>query len=148
MDSILYNLFCPPSYLSKLLHVATLSHTLRSSSDSRILKIQEYKRKRHGYRSFSDFGPYMWNFVLLDLIHCSTLSSFKATAKTFLTSQDFCPTRTSIQFLTFLCVCACVRCVRACVRACVCVCVCVCVCERELMCVCVRARAREQSGSH
>ena len=34
-----------PAYLSKLLHVYTPSRTLRSSSDTRMLKIQQYKRR-------------------------------------------------------------------------------------------------------
>ena len=34
-----------PAYLSELLHVYTPSRALRSSSDTRILKIQQYKRK-------------------------------------------------------------------------------------------------------
>ena len=34
-----------PTYLSELLHIYTPSRTLRSSSDSRMLKIQQYKRK-------------------------------------------------------------------------------------------------------
>ena len=37
-----------PAYLSELLHVYTLSRTLRSSSDTRMLEIQQYKRKTHG----------------------------------------------------------------------------------------------------
>ena len=36
-----------PAYLSDLLHVYTPSRTLRSSSDTRMLKIQQYKRKTH-----------------------------------------------------------------------------------------------------
>ena len=47
-----------PSYLSKLLHVYTPSRTLRSSSDTRMLEIQQYKRKTHGFRTFSCFGPH------------------------------------------------------------------------------------------
>ena len=46
-----------PAYLSELLHVYTPSRTLRSSSDTRMLKIQQYKRKTHGFRTFSCFGP-------------------------------------------------------------------------------------------
>ena len=36
-----------PAYLSELLHVYTPSRTLRSSSGTRMLKIQQYKRKTH-----------------------------------------------------------------------------------------------------
>ena len=67
------------------------SRTLRSSSDTRILKIQQYKRKTHGFRTFSCFGPHIWNSLPQDLRHCTTLSSFKAKLKTFLFSQYFRP---------------------------------------------------------
>ena len=77
-----------PAYLAELLHVYTLSHT---SSDICILKIQQYKRKTHGFRAFFCFGPHIWNSLPQDLKHCSTLSSFKAKLKTFLISQYFHP---------------------------------------------------------
>ena len=80
-----------PPYLSELLHVYTPSRTLRSSSDTRMLEIQQYKRKTHGFRTFSCFGPHIWNSLPQDLIYCSSLSSFKAKLKTFLFSQYFHP---------------------------------------------------------
>ena len=80
-----------PAYLSELLHVYTPSRTLCSSSDTRMLEIQQYKRKTHGFRTFSCFGPHIWNSLPQDLRHCSTLSSFKAKLKTFLFSQYFHP---------------------------------------------------------
>ena len=46
-----------PACLSE--QVYTPSRTLRSSSDTRILKIQQYKRKTHGFRTFSCFGPHI-----------------------------------------------------------------------------------------
>ena len=76
-------------YLSELLLVYTPSCTLRSSSDTRMLKIQQYKCKSHGFRAFSCFEPHIWNSLPQDLRHCSTLSSFKANLKTFLSSQYF-----------------------------------------------------------
>ena len=45
-----------PAYLSELLHVYTLSRTLRSSSDTHMLKIQQYNA---GFMAFSCFGPYI-----------------------------------------------------------------------------------------
>ena len=59
------------SYLSELLHVYTPPRTLRSYSDSRILKkpTVAYKRKTHGFRSFSYFGPHTWNSLPQDLRH-------------------------------------------------------------------------------
>ena len=80
-----------PAYLSELLHVYTPSRTLRSSSDTRMLEIQQYKRKTRGFQTFSCFGPHIWNSLPQDLRHCSTLSSFKAKLKTFLFSQYFHP---------------------------------------------------------
>ena len=62
-----------------------------SSSDTRMLEIQQYKRRTHGFCTFSCFGPHIWNSLLRDLTHCSTLSSFKAKLKTFLFSQYFRP---------------------------------------------------------
>ena len=55
------------------------------------MKIQQYKRKTHGFRTFSCFGPHIWNSLPQDLRHCSTLSYFKAKLKTFLFSQYFHP---------------------------------------------------------
>ena len=48
-----------PARLSELLHFYTPSRTLRSSSDTRMLKIKQYKRKNHGFRTFSCFGPHV-----------------------------------------------------------------------------------------
>ena len=50
-----------PAYLSELLHVYT--RTLRSSSDTRMLEIQQYKRKSHGFRTFSCFEPHHLEFT-------------------------------------------------------------------------------------
>ena len=80
-----------PAYLSELLHVYTLSRTLRSSSDIHMLEIEQYKRKTHGFRTFSCFGPHIWNSLPQGLRHCSTLSSCKAKLKTYLFSQNFHP---------------------------------------------------------
>ena len=57
-----------PAYLSELLHVYTPSGALRSSSDTRMLKIQQYKRRSHGFRTFSCFGPRIWNSLPQDFI--------------------------------------------------------------------------------
>ena len=73
-----------PAYLSELLHVYTPSRALRFSSDTRMLKIPQDKRKTHGFRTFSCIGLHIWNLLPQDLRHCSTLSSFKANLKTFL----------------------------------------------------------------
>ena len=80
-----------PDYLSELLHVYIQFHTLYSSSDTHMLKIQQYKRKTCGFHTFSCFGPCIWNSLPQDRRHCSTLSSFNAKLKTFLFLQYFLP---------------------------------------------------------
>ena len=62
-----------PAYLSELLHVYTPSRTLRSSFDTCMVEIQQYKRKTHGFRTFSCFGPHIWNSLPQNIRHCSTL---------------------------------------------------------------------------
>ena len=113
-----------PAYLSELLHVYTQSRTLRSSSDTRMLKIQQYKCKTHGFCTFSCFGPHIWNSLPQDLRHCSILSFFKAKLKNL--PLLFLPQLIPIPSFCYS-HCVCVR-ACACVRACVFVCVCVCVC--------------------
>ena len=89
--------------------------TLHSSSDTCMLKIQQYKRKTRGFCSFSCFGPRIWNSLPQDLRHCSTLSSFKARLKTFLFSQYFrsnyyqYPVSATVIVCVCVCVCMCVR---------------------------------------
>ena len=81
-----------PAYLSELLHVCIPSCTPRSSSDIHMLKIEQYKRKSRGFRTFSYFEPNIWNSLPQDVRYCSTLSFvFKAKLKTFLFSQYFRP---------------------------------------------------------
>ena len=50
-----------PSYLSELLHLYSPSRSLHSSSDTRMLKLQRFNRKTHGFRTFSHFGPHIGN---------------------------------------------------------------------------------------
>ena len=75
-----------------------------------MLKIQHYKHKTPGFRTFSCFGHHIWNSLPQDLSRCSTMSSFKAKLKT-----SFCP-NISNQFLLVI-VCVCVR-----MHVCACVC--------------------------
>ena len=70
--------------------VNQLSHTdydRRSSSDTHMLEIQQYKCKTHGFHTFSCSGPHIWNSLTQDLRYCSTLSSFKAKLKIILFSK-------------------------------------------------------------
>ena len=58
--------------------VCTPSRTLRFSSDTHMLKIQQYKRKTQSFRIFSCFRPHIWNSLPKDLRHCSAPSSLKS----------------------------------------------------------------------
>ena len=78
-----------PSYLSELLHLYSPSRSLRSSSDTRMLKLQRFNRKTHGFRTFSHFGPHIWNNLPQDIRQSATLSSFKSKLKIFLFSEYF-----------------------------------------------------------
>ena len=42
-----------PSYLSELLHLCSPSRTLRSSSDTHMLKLQRFNRKTHGFHTLA-----------------------------------------------------------------------------------------------
>ena len=77
------------SYLSELLHLYSPSRSLRSSSDTRMLKIQRFNRKTHGFRTFSHFGLHIWINLPQDTRSSATLSSFKSKLKTFLLSEYF-----------------------------------------------------------
>ena len=65
-DRVTYKLSCmcynsvtafTPQYLADLLQIYTPSRTLRSTADTRKLKIPLFKRKYSGQRSFSYQGP-------------------------------------------------------------------------------------------
>ena len=51
-----------------------LVHYTPASSDTRKPKIQQYKGKTHGFRTFSCFGSHIWNSLPQDRRHCSTQS--------------------------------------------------------------------------
>ena len=105
-----------PSYLSELLvlHLYSPSRSLHSSSDTRILKLQSFNRKTHGFYTFSHFGPHIWNNLPQYIKHYATLSTFKSKLKTFLRvfqlSNIVLYSITSInnKVCTVICVCVCV----------------------------------------
>ena len=78
-----------PSYLSELLQLYSPSRSLRSSPDTRILKLRHSSRRTHGFPPSSCFGPHMWNNLPQDVRHSTTLPSFKNKLKTFLFSEHF-----------------------------------------------------------
>jgi exonuclease III len=78
-----------PSYLSDLVSLYTPSRSLRSSTDSRLLRQSRYNRKSHGFRSFSFYGPQLWNYLPFQIRHSSSSESFKSSLKTYLFSGIF-----------------------------------------------------------
>ena len=89
-----------PSYLSELLHLYSSSGSLRSSSDRRILKLQRFSRKTRGFRTFSLFGPHIWNNLPREIRHSASLSSSNSKLKTFLSqnisAKQHCPSPLSV----------------------------------------------------
>ena len=71
------------SYLSELLHLCSPSHSLCSSSDTHMLKLQCFNCRTHGFHTFSHFSPHIWNNLPQYIRHSATLSSFKSKLKTF-----------------------------------------------------------------
>ena len=78
-----------PQYLSELLHLYTPSRDLRSSADTRILKIPRSNSKAFGQRSFSHVGPSTWNGLPYTLRHSDSQTSFRQALKTHLFQQSF-----------------------------------------------------------
>ena len=135
-----------PAYLSELLHVYTLSCTLRSSSDSDTCMLK-CKWRTHGFRIFPCFGPHIWNSLQQDLWHCSTLSSliivltpnWNLPLLTVLLPQLITPPCFCYSLCVCVCLCMCCVCVCAVLGLCVCMCCvgCVCVCVCVHACVCM-----------
>ena len=78
-----------PQYLADLLQIYTPSRTLRSTADTRKLKIPLFKKKYSGQRSSSCQGPVTWNKLPFSIRHTQTYSSFKSQLKNHLFSQTF-----------------------------------------------------------
>ena len=73
-----------PEYLSTLLHVYVPSRQLRSSSDSKLLRIPHVKTKSFGQRSFSYVAPSVWNSLPQEVRNVTLTSDFKTALKTHL----------------------------------------------------------------
>ena len=79
-----------PVYLSDLLCVYSPSRQLRSSSDSRTLRIPHIKIKTFGHRSFSHVAPSVWNSLPHEIIHIQSATAFKTALKTHLFKSYLC----------------------------------------------------------
>ena len=70
-----------PAYFSELY---SASRSLRSSAETRLLKIPLFKCKTKGDRAFSYFGPSVWNSLPLHIRNATTIDTFKSALKTSL----------------------------------------------------------------
>ena len=88
ISTLCFNTFTDssPVYIAQLLFVYTPSRHLRSSSDTRTLRIPFVKTKSFGQRAFSFIGPTRWNLLPYGLRHSESSPAFKTALKTHLFS--------------------------------------------------------------
>ena len=72
---------CAPLYISSLLEKPTRVRQLRSSADNTLLKVPLKKSKSYGERSFSFYGPKVWNALPRDVRESPNISIFKKRLK-------------------------------------------------------------------
>ena len=94
LSTLCHNFFSnsSPVYFSDLLTVYTPSRQLRSSTDTRMLRIPSVRTKTFGHRCFSYNAPKQWNSLPTDLRHTETAPTFKRALKTYLFRQYYSET--------------------------------------------------------
>ena len=121
-----------PPYLSDLLHPYQPPRMLHSL-DTSLLSVPRFCLETFGRRSFSVFGPTVWNSLPLSLRKTQCFSTFKKKLKTHMFEKHlswYLQVCSSVNVIQCVCVCVCVS-----ARAHACMCVCVCVCVRVSVCV-------------
>ena len=78
-----------PPYISDLLHPYRPSRTLRSL-DTSLLTVPRFSLETFGKKSFSVFGPTVWNSLPLSLRKSQCFTTFKAKLKTHLFRTHLC----------------------------------------------------------
>ena len=73
--------------LSDILHLYSPARSIRSSADTRLLKLPLCEHKTKGDRAFSDFGPSVWNSLPSHIRNAATITTFKSTLKTHFISM-------------------------------------------------------------
>ena len=91
LSTVCHNFFSDssPAYLSDPLTVYTPSRQLRSSADTRSLRIPHVKTQTFGRRSFSYSAPKQWNSLPSDNRHIQSSHAFKTALKTHLYKQYY-----------------------------------------------------------
>ena len=79
-----------PVDLSDLLRVYSPSRQLRSSSNSRTLRIPYIKTRTFGRRSFFHAAPSVWNSLPHEIRHIQSATAFKTALKTHLLKSYLC----------------------------------------------------------
>ena len=78
-----------PAYLSRSLSLYEPTHTLRSSSETRLLVTHTTSLRSTEVYAFSSSVPKVWNSLPADLRNLQTLSLFKSRLKTYLFKLAF-----------------------------------------------------------
>ena len=78
-----------PMYLQNLLKIYVPRRSLRSSHDNYVLIKPAMKYKSYGERSFSFYGPFVWNSLPFELRKCDNINIFKKQLKTFLFKKAY-----------------------------------------------------------
>lgn len=91
LSSMCYNVFnqTAPHALTEILTVYTPSRSLRSSADTKMLKVPRRNKKTQGQRAFSYIGPVTWNSLPLSVRDSDTPTQFKSSLKTHLFRSAF-----------------------------------------------------------
>ena len=78
-----------PIYLQNLIQIYKPRRSLRSSTDNSILFKPVMNYKTYGEKSFSFYGPYVWNSLPAHLRNCDNINIFKKNLKTHLFKQAY-----------------------------------------------------------
>ena len=78
-----------PIYLQNLIQIYKPRRSLRSSTDNSVLFKPVMNYKTYGEKSFSFYGPYVWNSLPAHLRNCDNINIFKKNLKTHLFKQAY-----------------------------------------------------------
>ena len=92
-----------PEYLSNSVQCYVPNRELRSLRDKTILVKSPYNYKTFGARSFSTFGPSVWNKLPREIRQASTITIFKSKLKYHLFVQAFSHLSRSQSFVCLFC---------------------------------------------
>ena len=137
MIIIIINIIIERDYSKKIFHLF-FDFLLPLNKLTHMLKIQQYKHKTHSFRTFSCFGPHIWNHSHKTLDTVQPGHPLKPNWKPSTSHSIFTPTNIiNTQYPVSATVIVSVY---------VYMCVCVCVCVRTHMCACMCTHLHIQSS--